>query len=277
MKKRSIAVRLGVAAMALTMITTSMSSGTLAKYTAKAEGSGAVYVARWNVKGKIADENGTEVWTSENESTLGDLMTKSLTLDEKIAKMPDGTSFKIAPGTKGGFALTIDPNDATNHSTDGANAVTDVAIDYAITMNIKSNGSNGLPENLRFYKGKLGDDNKTIVRDVTAGDGIELTTNAQVIAEDVLSVTEAKTATTAYVFWEWEYEQGTPGEDPTVEGSVAANDLKDNSAGEGAGEGKVAGTDDLATLNITMKMVQHDPSKGLNYNSITKNTYTTGA
>ncbi len=127
MKKKSIAARLGVAAMALTLITTSLSSGTLAKYTDMFQGSTKMIVARWNVGAKVGDKV-----LGEAKVDLGELAN---TATEKPANVMTG---RIAPGMKGGFELQLDAiaDEARDYGTE-------VDVDY--TVYIQADSTANLP------------------------------------------------------------------------------------------------------------------------------------
>lgn len=108
MKKRSILVRVGIVAAALTLATTSMMSGTLARYAMTGTVNAEAAIAKWDPK-----------ITANTEALVGTSVTVNLvdTLDgtyNKIdeSKVGDGTTKKIAPGTKGSFPIKVDMNDA---------------------------------------------------------------------------------------------------------------------------------------------------------------------
>lgn len=100
MKKKSIAARLGIAAMALTLITTSLSSGTLAKYTTAVSGSATMKVARWNV-GATTMVGGKREALADSTLNMGTLMD---TITNKPTNVASGT---IAPGMSGTFEIDL--------------------------------------------------------------------------------------------------------------------------------------------------------------------------
>ena len=61
-RKKSIAGRLGMAAFALTLITTCISGGTLAKYASEVTGTGTAVTAKWVFK--AGSSEGAETFTT---------------------------------------------------------------------------------------------------------------------------------------------------------------------------------------------------------------------
>ena len=92
MKKNRV-LRLGLLALVLTLVTASLVSGTLAKYVTTVNGTGAVTVAKWHAK---VGADSTNTYTSE------------FYLFSTIDDNTDVVSKKIAPGTKGSFALSFE-------------------------------------------------------------------------------------------------------------------------------------------------------------------------
>lgn len=90
MRKKSYTARLGALALALTLVTTSLMGGTLAKYTTTVEASGSATVAKWAIK--AGDKDGGEIIST-------------FTLRETASGVAEG---KIAPGTKGELPIYID-------------------------------------------------------------------------------------------------------------------------------------------------------------------------
>ena len=96
MKKNRI-LRLGLLALALTLVTASLVSGTFAKYITTASGTGTVTVAKWAIKlGEGSENNVVQLATfhltdTVGTGTIGNVMTQ-----------------KVAPGTAGSFILAYD-------------------------------------------------------------------------------------------------------------------------------------------------------------------------
>lgn len=118
MKKRFNFGRLSALALALTLITTCLMGGTLAKYTSKVEGLGTATVAKW----KVDFKKGNAEFTNNMSFTLTDT-----SLDVKTDT--------IAPGSKGSIPLTIDASGS------------ETAVKVSYTINTTS--LNSLP--IKFY------------------------------------------------------------------------------------------------------------------------------
>lgn len=133
MNKSNLVARLSVLTIALTLVTTSLIGGTLAKYTTEVTGKGSATVAKWSFKA--------------NEKSDGvDKFTVNLadTADENL----NVTNGKIAPGSKGSFNIVID---ATGSET---------ALEYKIEF---TNIQNQIA-NLKFYSDA---DRKNEITDLT--------------------------------------------------------------------------------------------------------------
>lgn len=135
--KKSIFTKIGAAAVALTLVTSSLVGGTFAKYTTTTSGKATATVAKWNVK--LTD--GTNEYTDSN----------------KIALEGSGTNKTVAPGDSGTFDLVVD---ATG---------TQVDVEYVFTMPDMTNSV------IQFYKSDgsaiTADDLKgTISKDATDAD-----------------------------------------------------------------------------------------------------------
>lgn len=116
MNKSNFVARLSVLTIALTLVTTSLIGGTLAKYTTEVTGDGSATVAKWSFE-------------AHDESGATFAVTLTDTADTNV------TSGKIAPGSKGSFNIEID---ATGSET---------ALDYTIEF---TNFKNKI-DNLKFY------------------------------------------------------------------------------------------------------------------------------
>ena len=119
MMKKNHAARLGALALALTLVSTCLMGGTLAKYTTTVTGTATATVAKWVFNANDANSTSKTFAVSLEDTTLNDKVTEK----------------KIAPGTDGSFAIVI-------------NAVgSDVALDYTIAFSDIQNK----PSNLNFY------------------------------------------------------------------------------------------------------------------------------
>ena len=95
MKKRFNFGRLGALALALTLITTCLTGGTLAKYTSSTVGTGTATVAKW---AGVLKDNGTN---QTREQSTFDLIATGLHKSNVVDK-------KIAPGSTGSIPIEID-------------------------------------------------------------------------------------------------------------------------------------------------------------------------
>lgn len=107
MKKKSIIARVGVMAAAVTLATTSLMSGTLAKYTTTINGVATAVVAKWSptVKMGTSSQNPT---TKVFEINLNQGIKKEETAGTIAAVSNNGTDYKLAPGVSGSIPITID-------------------------------------------------------------------------------------------------------------------------------------------------------------------------
>lgn len=130
-RKKSIAGRLGMTAFALTLVTTCISSGTLAKYASEVTGTGTAAAAKWDVEFK-ADANETTATTVKSEAF-------NFTLDgtqsgnDSHALVAEN---KVAPGSTGSVALQINVKSTNEVKTGGS-------------FEIDTTNLNGVP--IKFY------------------------------------------------------------------------------------------------------------------------------
>ncbi len=117
--KKSYVARLGVLVVALTLVSTCLLGGTMAKYVTDVKGDGTATVAKWSFKANGQDATMTAVDLAS--TAYGNINN-------------DGGN-KIAPGTEGSFDIEIDASGS------------EVAVDYAITFSNLQNK----PDNLTFY------------------------------------------------------------------------------------------------------------------------------
>ena len=128
MKKKSYVGRLGALALMLTVITTCLLGGTMARYVTEVTGSATATVAAWSFK---AHHGGSEL-TTTTPINLGDTSYDETTLKKGV----------IAPGASGKFTIEIDGSGS------------EVGIDYdvaikASTTKPDASGTN-LPDDLLF-------------------------------------------------------------------------------------------------------------------------------
>ena len=125
MKKRSIAARLGVFALALTLITTSLSSGTFAKYTNTYDGKFTVLIAKWNTSAQVEYSSGG----STAKKLLGTSKARITDLADTATTKPVGVKDGyIAPGMSGSFKVRV-----SNYNSAGTFG-TDVTVHYTVKI-----------------------------------------------------------------------------------------------------------------------------------------------
>lgn len=119
-EKKGIFRRVGLLALALTLVSSSMMFSTLAKYTTEVTVAGSAEVAKWAIK----FTDGTTAFTDSSTVKLTDT-----SLNSKV------TNGKIAPGTDGQFTVKVEGNGS------------DVGYKYSISIENMTN----MPANLKFY------------------------------------------------------------------------------------------------------------------------------
>ncbi len=126
MKKKSIIGRLAALAMALCLVTMSLTAGTLAKYASETSGTASATVAAWKIAFKDGTGPSANTYTGTTAFTLNLKDTAQETADLVKTNM-------IAPGTKGSFDFVVD---ATG---------TEVAYTYTIEMDLSGTGLDKAP------------------------------------------------------------------------------------------------------------------------------------
>lgn len=124
MKKRSYVSCLGALAVAMTLVTTSLTGGTMAKYATVVTGSATATVAAWSFKANGEDTTMTRI---DLGSTANRASYDKDTIKEGV----------IAPGTEGSFEIVVDGTGS------------EVGIDYILVIS----DSSSLPSNLKFTVG----------------------------------------------------------------------------------------------------------------------------
>lgn len=135
--KKNIAMRVASLVLMCTIVTSCFVSSTFAKYTSSASGSDTVTVAKWAVK---AGAEGSELDISGSNQTLTFDLFDTINDTNGGADETDVVDGKIAPGTKGSFALSV-----KNESE--VNAEYTIAFEYAgvqlpLTYSIAIDGAN---------------------------------------------------------------------------------------------------------------------------------------
>lgn len=223
MKKNGILLRIGVAAMVLTLASTSLMSGTLAKYFSESTGTAAAIIAKWSPQAKIGEQL-AQNWAVNLADTQ-----EGVTSDASNTKVASGC---LAPGMKGAFPVEVSANKS------------EVAIDYKVEVSV-SDVKNGLIQNIKF---KVYDNP---VYSEGGGKEVPLSGQAQELFSGTLSTTGSEIVK-KYVYWEWPYETA---------GDTSANNSADTNAGKIAASAS-SEADRTQNINITITMTQADGTVG---------------
>ena len=174
MKKNRI-LRLGLLALALTLVTASLVSGTFAKYITTASGTGTVNVAKWFAT--LTDGDKTQ-GTGQEELVSFDLFKTINNNEDVLAK-------RVAPGTAGSFSLEYD--------TSGTE------VNHSVTVTLAKNpATTDIPTNMKFFA-KNGDGD---------GEGTEITSWPLTITDTYLVselVSELGDKKAIVVDWVWAF------------------------------------------------------------------------
>lgn len=130
-QKKSYAARLGVLAVALSLVTACLLGGTMAKYVTEVSGTGSATVAKWS-------------FTANGKTDTFGSIDLAKTAYTNVAEK------KIAPGTEGSFDIVLDASGS------------DVAVNYNIAFSNLQNK----PANLKFYSDK---EKSTEISDLATG------------------------------------------------------------------------------------------------------------
>ena len=124
MKKR-IVRRLGVVALALTLVSMTMMGGTLARYVTEVTGTATATVAAWNFKanGEVATMNAIDLGDTTHRTGY-----EKTTVEEAV----------IAPGTSGSFDIVLDGTGS------------EVGIDYTVKIAEATTEAVKIPSDLTF-------------------------------------------------------------------------------------------------------------------------------
>ncbi len=184
--KKNRTMRVATLLLALTLITSCFVGGTFAKYTSSANATSTATVAKWSIK-----VNGTEIAVTGNEPTVEINLFNTIYDTNGGAEEKDVAPGKIAPGTKGSFALAV-----TNESE--VNAVYSLSFEIANTSNIP----------LQFS---------------TDGQNWKDSIDEIAVENEAINMGQTSAATTT-VYWQWPFERVT-GE------TLADNDKADTELG----------------------------------------------
>ena len=220
MKKKSILGRIGIVAAALTLATTSMMSGTLARYQTSKNITATAIIAKWDPT--VTPDTGSQGQGAQSNTWLVDLASTMNTNDGSLSIPGDtiGTSGattpnRIAPGTSGSFTITINTQSAE------VPTLCDIKVkkndSYVwpshLTLNI-SDGTAGLVNDTMYPKWNAGD---TSYDDAFEGQD-EKVLNSKPLRFASVRENNAVTTKVLTVTWTWPL------------------DLKDNTYAQGSAE-----------------------------------------
>lgn len=173
MKKKSYVGRLGALALMLTVITTCLLGGTMARYVTEVTGSATATVAAWKFQANSSGEA-----TTFTTIDLGSTANRT-NYDEKTLKKG-----VLAPGTNGKFTISIN------------GAGSDVGIDYNVDIKASTTAPSGgtiLPDDLVFSTEEITTSNSGVaLDDLTMPTGtIDYSTTAEDMKKDIT------------VYWAW--------------------------------------------------------------------------
>lgn len=172
-KKRNVVGALGKTAVALTLISTCLVGGTLAKYTSEVTGTGTSVTAKWAFKAGSTD-GGTSLTTF----TLGE------TTDGVVAKN------KIAPGSSGTIPVYYD--------------LSGTEVKTQLKVYVKVDNASKLPTN---FKMTLGAVTKTKA-DFSNDTYVEFFTKTISVDDSTHVLTAAEAKGQADIGWNWAFETG---------------------------------------------------------------------
>lgn len=237
MKKKSIAARLGVMAVALTLATTSLTSGTLAKYVTEAHFTAKAMVAAWN----------PDLAVKKGANYVYNWQTSFGTMDLSLADTKTSLNYavynkKIAPGMEGAIDLQVsnyskNPGDGTDTEAVAAKT-SEVDTNYIVYIN--ADNPDNAPTNLTFSYGGTA---------VNFSGGKAHQDYGWKLAEGTLAgnSTTGNARKDLKIQWTWPYEKTGEG---VTEDDKANYDLDDVTAGEKAL---------TTTYTITVVMTQANP------------------
>ena len=241
--KKNYMMRIASVLLVVVLLTTSIISGTLAKYTSLASGTANARVAKWSIKIEDADiaAANTESFTFNLFDTIVDSVTVnndtiSTSSESDVATAASGENYKIiAPGTAGYFEINI-----VNNS--------EVTAEYSIDWSIE----NSLDIPVQFST-----DGSTWYNDINS-----LNTNTMLSYED--SNNEGKVT----IYWQWAFENNgyyttatdmsTTGDDyDSYLGALAASATTDVS-GSYVTSGDTSGVMPILSVTASVTVTQVD-------------------
>lgn len=192
MKKKSVLIRVGVVAAALTMVSTSLMSGTLAKYTTEATTTAQAIVANFGPKFRLNENTDGKEFTESTKINLGDskwlnvnsILKTSLAKDTaaQTAAGNGAEIYKLAPGVSGTIPIFFDLGSSE--------------VDVKCGMSITKSNVNLWPENLKLYY-QVGDAGAKTPIDLDSGAELDL---------GVIKISDTTKNKKVSLIFEWPYE-----------------------------------------------------------------------
>lgn len=173
MMKTNHAARLGALALALTLVSTCLMGGTLAKYVTEVTGTATAMVAKWSFTANGANPNSAEESSKKFSVNLG----KTLKYDGTTL-----ASDRIAPGTEGSFDIVVDATGS----------------EVGVAYQIKFSNLVNKPANLKFYEGYEDGNFTKEISELVDFEGFTGTIEANAETRTVIKT----------VYWQWPYETG---------------------------------------------------------------------
>lgn len=229
MKRKSILARAGIVAAALTLVTTSLMSGTLAKYTSQSSTTAKAVVASWGAKFKQGDKEITESTEIKLADSAFIVAADIADVSGLVAKETESGAnvYKMAPGMAATVPIVIDMS-----GTD---------VDSICSIDIKLATDAQLPKNLKFSYKVNGEAQSTPFTPTLQG------MQDNIIKKRVFNITAAKGQSSAIdqqqqmkveLRWEWPIEGKA--------GSESAYDAQDTS--------DVTNTDNPVNVSLVVDM-----------------------
>lgn len=210
--KKSIIARVGIMAVALTVATTSLMSGTLAKYTTEQTGTATALVAHWEAAFKDGVATNANKLEANFTINMGDnkfLNNTDSSYKNAVDYTGTGTAedpkiYKFAPGIKGEVPIVVDMKGS------------EVDTKYTISVKVDSADSDALPDNLVIYDADKGrgtnDANALTLGQLLAGKELSsgiIPSKAKANSTQAVHAADKNQYAQVKLAWDWDYEDAT--------------------------------------------------------------------
>ena len=238
--KKNVMMRVASIMLVLVLLTSSVISGTFAKYVSEGTGTDSARVAKWGV---TVTANGASFASAYHDKDHDNtIVTAAYEASTDSVKNSGADSMNlVAPGTKGSMvsmALAGTPE-------------VDVKVSYEGKFDISDNWLDG---NGEFYCPLVIKVNDDYVYGVACSSAIEFENAVNALIKNYSKTYEAATdlsgvkAESLQISWEWPFETGANADD------IKANDIKDTALGNQASLGNYA----TVTLEVVTTVTQID-------------------